>query len=256
MVEGRQRADYGIDAPGVVANLAAIGGAGLALAAGGLFLPLGGAGQALASLGLFVGLSFAVTAALMVLSSRVGKRRFRDHLLDGLALAGDERVLDVGCGRGLLLVGAAKRLPRGLAVGLDLWSAKDQSGNRSAATLENARRAGVAPRLAVATGDMRSMPLPHAAFDAVVSNLAVHNVPTVAGRAEAVREMARVVRPGGLLAIADFQKTAEYEAALRGLGWTDIRRTAPSPWQFPLVRTVLARRPGTSPARGPARPRP
>ena len=38
-------------------------------------------------------------------------------------LTGDEKVLDVGCGRGLLLIGAAKRLKSGKATGIDVWDA-------------------------------------------------------------------------------------------------------------------------------------
>ena len=47
-----------------------------------------------------------LTSAVMVWSSRVGKLKLRDTLLDGLTWRGDENVLDVGCGRGLLLIGA------------------------------------------------------------------------------------------------------------------------------------------------------
>jgi len=38
-------------------------------------------------------------------------------------------VLDVGCGRGLLLIGAARRLTTGKAVGVDIWQAEDRVGN-------------------------------------------------------------------------------------------------------------------------------
>jgi len=53
--------------------------------------------------------------------------RARDRLLDGLGLTGQENLLAVGCGRGLLLIGAARRLPNGRAVGVDLWS-QDRKG--------------------------------------------------------------------------------------------------------------------------------
>jgi cyclopropane fatty-acyl-phospholipid synthase-like methyltransferase len=66
----------------------------------------------------------------MLYSSRVGKLRMRGLVIDALGLRGNERVLDVGCGRGLLLIEAAKRLPEGEAVGLDLWSTRDLSDNR------------------------------------------------------------------------------------------------------------------------------
>src|SRR5664279_3460803 len=48
-----------------------------------------------------IGLAFLAVGAVMVWSSRVAKLSLRDQILDSLALRGDERVLDVGCGRGL-----------------------------------------------------------------------------------------------------------------------------------------------------------
>ena len=72
----------------------------------------------------------------------MGKLRLRDRVLDGLALRGDEQVLDVGCGHGLMLLGAAKRLKKGKAIGVDIWQKEDQAGNDPEATRENARREG------------------------------------------------------------------------------------------------------------------
>jgi ubiquinone/menaquinone biosynthesis C-methylase UbiE len=236
------RPDYGIDAPTVVRNLALFGLAGIALGIGGLFVPSGWWSVALANYGFWAGGSLLLTALAMVYSSLHGKLRLRDHLLDGLDLRGGERVLDFGCGRGLLLLGAAKRLPRGQAVGIDLWSRVDQSGNSPEATMENARREGVVDRIKLHTGDMAAMPFPDGAFDAVLSNLAIHNVPTQAGRRQALAEIARVTRQGGLVAIADFQNTKAYAARLVELGFTDVRRSRPSPWMFPLVRTVTGRK--------------
>src|SRR5262245_19790160 len=112
-----KRPDYGQDAPGVVRNLALVAATGLILflsAAIGLWsgvvvgIPLAGLG-----LGFFV--TCGTTAAAMVYSSKVGKVRDREKLLDLLPWRGDEHVLDVGCGRGLLLIGAAKRLTTGKA---------------------------------------------------------------------------------------------------------------------------------------------
>ena len=48
--------------------------------------------------------------SIMTWSSKVGKLRERERLMDALGLRGDETVLDVGCGRGLLLNAAARRL--------------------------------------------------------------------------------------------------------------------------------------------------
>jgi len=69
---------------------------------------------------LSVGVIFTIEALVMIWSSRYGKLRARDRLVSGLRLKGQETVLDIGSGRGLLLIGAARRLPAGRAVGLDL----------------------------------------------------------------------------------------------------------------------------------------
>jgi arsenite methyltransferase len=94
----------------------------------------------------------------MVRSSRAGKLIERDRLLDELPWRGDEWVLGVGCGRGLLLIGAAKRGTIGQAVGLDLWRKQDQAGNDPAATLANAQAEGVAERVELRDGDARQLP--------------------------------------------------------------------------------------------------
>jgi ubiquinone/menaquinone biosynthesis C-methylase UbiE len=160
----------------------------------------------------------------MVWSSRVGKVRERERLLDALPWTGAESVLDVGCGRGLMLIGAAKRLKSGRAVGVDIWQAEDLSGNRPDATLENARLEGVADRVEVKTADMRKLPFEAAAFDAVVSSKAIHNVYSAAGRAEAIREIARVLKPGGRALIDDIRHGSEYAAELARAGCGDVRR--------------------------------
>jgi arsenite methyltransferase len=192
--------------------------------------------------GVWMGGSFFVTGLLMILSSRFGKQVARDRLLDRLALQGDETVLDVGCGRGLLLIGAAKRLPRGRAVGLDLWSAADLSGNLKAATLENARREGVETHVEVRDGDMREMPFADASFDAVVANLSIHNIYDREGRRKAIREIARVLKPGGKVALQDFQHVDAYAADLRDAGLRDVRVSGPGPWIFPPVKVAFGSR--------------
>src|SRR5579862_1228818 len=66
----------------------------------------GPAANILIALGL-IGLAFFGIGAVMVQSSRVAKLQVRDRVLDALALNGDERVLDVGTGTGLMLIGVA-----------------------------------------------------------------------------------------------------------------------------------------------------
>lgn len=247
------RPDYGLDAPGVVRNLFLAGAAGLlvwATAALGLWsgrvlgFPLAGMG-----FGCMIG--FTATGLGMIWSSKVGKVRGRERLLDRIPWRGEETVLDVGCGRGLFLVGAARRVPRGKAVGIDIWQAQDLSGNRPEATLENARLEGVAERVEVQTADMRQLPFPDGSFDVVVSSAAIHNLYERTDREQAVREIARVLKPGGQALITDIRHHREYLAALARHGCPDARRIS-SPvlpvvfalftWGALRPATVLARK--------------
>src|ERR1044072_2479014 len=156
--------DYGLDAPGVVRNLLLVTAAGLIIsitAAAGLWsgtLRVGPLIFPLSRMVIWPAVACGVRACWMIYDSKIGKVRDREKLLDRIAWKGDERVLDVGCGRGLLLIGAAKRLTTGSAVGIDLWQAEDLSGNRPEATLENAKIEGVADRVEVRTADMRDIP--------------------------------------------------------------------------------------------------
>jgi arsenite methyltransferase len=233
------KADYGLDAPSLVRNFA-IGGAGLVVA--GLVFAVAGV-AALAGPLWLAGAMFLATSAAMLHSSRRGKLIERDRLLDGLGLRGDEQVLDVGCGRGLLLIGAAKRLESGRAVGVDIWSQVDQSDNRRSATLANAEAEGVGDRVEVVDGDMRELPFADASFDAVVSSLAIHNVHEAEGRERACFEIARVLRPGGRVAILDLSATGAYMVAFEDAGLVDLARSKRSFRMYPPVRVVTGRQP-------------
>ncbi len=241
------RADYGLDAPPVVRNLTVAGvvsiAAGLTLYF--LFVPTQATlATVLLICGLVSGACFLIPVALLVWSSKVGKLYVRERLIDSLDLRGDETVLDVGCGRGLLLIAAARRLSRGKAVGIDLWRSVDQSGNRPEVTLANARAEGVAERVVIKTGDMRELPYPDGSMDVVISSLAIHNIPDPEGRARAVREIARVLKPNGRVALLDMECTTEYVRTLHEAGWHTVESSGPSYLMFPPVRIVR----GTKPA--------
>ena len=218
------RADYGVDAP-YAPILMALGGSGL-LALSVMRL-LADEPPRLVSVfaPAFGGIWLLLNAAVFLYTTRVGKFAVWAELLDRLDFKGDERLLDIGCGRGAVLLMAAKRLPRGRAVGVDLWSTKDQFGNAERVTRENAVIEGVADRIELHTGDMRQLPFADDSFDVVVSSLAIHNVPGADERAKAIREAARVLRKGGRLMIADIRHTRVYanELAACGLTITDRR---------------------------------
>jgi len=237
----KQRASYGIDAPRVV-RLYIIAGVVLALPAqvdlawpGPRPFPIGWSivPAALAAL-------LLAWAAVMVWSSLVGKMRVRDCLVDALALSGSDHVLDAGCGRGLAVIGCAKKLTTGKAIGIDLW-AGHLSDNTPDAARANAALEGVTDRVEIETGDITQLPFEDATFDAVISMTVIHNIPSQEGRDQAVRELVRVLKPGGRIAIFDLQGVDLYGELLREAGLTVESLGMDLLWLWPC-RSVLARR--------------
>jgi arsenite methyltransferase len=215
-----RRGTYGFDAPYAPLFMVLVGA--LLLATSITLLCLGERGAAMpgaSALWLFL------ISGSYIYTTRAGKFAVWADLLDRLELKGDERLLDIGCGRGAVLLMAAQRLPRGRAVGVDLWSTTDQSGNAEQVTRQNAALEGVAERVELHTADMRQLPFDDGSFDVVVSSLAIHNVPGAGERARALREAARVLKKGGKLAIADIRHAHAYASELEacGLKITDRR---------------------------------
>jgi len=109
-------------------------------------------------------------------------------LLDEADLRPGERVLDIACGTGVVACRAAKQVgPSGSVAGLDL----------SPGMLEIAR--AKSSEIEWHEGDAAALPLPDGAFDVVVSSLGVQ---FVEDKQSALREMRRVLAPGGRVAIA------------------------------------------------------
>ncbi len=109
------------------------------------------------------------------------------HLRPGM------RLLDVGCGPGSITRGLAERLAPGQVVGVDL----------SKEALDDARRDAAArglTNLHYQEGSVYQLPFPDASFDAVYAHQVLQHLRE---RESAVREMLRVVRPGGLVAVRD-----------------------------------------------------
>lgn len=175
-------------------------------------------------------LFFFLSAASYLYTTRQGKFQVWADILPRLNLRGDEQILDMGCGRGAVLLMVAHLLPRGKATGVDLWKTHEQSGNALTVTQRNAQREGVADCVALQTADMRRLPFPDGAFDVVVTSLAIHNIRDPKGRQQALGEAARVLKPGGRLVIADFF-TQRYGERLREVGMIGITRRGLG-WRF------------------------
>lgn len=194
----------------------------------------GPAARILAVLGL-IALGFFAAGWLTMQASKVARLQIRDRLLDALALKGEERVLDVGCGAGLVAIGAAKRLKTGRVTGLD------QSGEIEQAK-ENAKLEGVADRVRIDTGVSAKLVYPDNHYDAVVSMLALRNLGEADVKEQMLREMFRVLKPGGRLAIFDTSSVSDYAALLRSAGAQNVDLSPIAWYGIQPARTVTARK--------------
>ncbi|HMJ15592.1 MAG TPA: bifunctional demethylmenaquinone methyltransferase/2-methoxy-6-polyprenyl-1,4-benzoquinol methylase UbiE [Polyangiaceae bacterium] len=124
-------------------------------------------------------------------------QRWRTRTVASLELRPGHRVLDLATGTGDLALRVAVRHPDVSVVGLD------PSQGMLGIALEKVQRAVLADRIELQLGDAQELPYEAASFDGLCMAFGIRNVPD---RARALREMRRVVRPGGRIAILELSE--------------------------------------------------
>ncbi|MFE5341853.1 class I SAM-dependent methyltransferase [Isoptericola sp. NPDC056578] len=127
---------------------------------------------------------------------RAGRLHRRTVELAGIAAG--QRVLDVGCGTGNLSLAVLRAVPDAAVTGLD----PDGAALRRAARKARRRRVGRRGSLTLVRGFADRLPAADGTVDHVLSSLALHHVPMDEKRRFAA-ELARVLRPGGTVTVAD-----------------------------------------------------
>jgi arsenite methyltransferase len=218
-----KKADYGIDAPGVIRNLFIFSAIGFLLP---VFFPLIKIGPVNFDVTGFtwMGISCGLMGFWMLFYSMYGKLRHRDRMLNMIDWKGNEQVLDVGTGRGLLMIGAAKRLTTGKSIGIDIWNAEDLTKNKIENTRANAALESVAGKVEIKNENASNMSFADNTFDIVISNLCLHNIYNKDDRKKACNEISRVLKKGGIGIISDFKHMREYKRNFEEAGLqTEIR---------------------------------
>jgi ubiquinone/menaquinone biosynthesis C-methylase UbiE len=212
------KVNYGIDAPSIMRNLLLFGaltiiaGVAIPLLSGNTILKIGSYGVVV------VGFFFLILGVEMLVYGLKGKYMTRDVMLSKIKWTGNENVLDIGTGQGLLMNGAAKHLTTGKAIGIDIWSSKDLSDNSINKTLANAEVEGVKHKIEVRNEDARNLTFADNSFDVVLSLLCIHNIEPKADQEKACFEIARVLKPNGTVLVGEYMPTTAYAKAFAKAG--------------------------------------
>src|SRR5215469_3576868 len=126
----------------------------------------------------------------------LGADRARRKLFDQASVQPQHRVLDIGCGTGTFAVAIKRWVPNVAVVGLD------PDPKALARSRRKAARAGISIRFD--QGFANALPYSDATFDRVFSSLMFHHLPHAAKLAT-LREVLRVLKPGGSLHLLDFE---------------------------------------------------
>jgi demethylmenaquinone methyltransferase / 2-methoxy-6-polyprenyl-1,4-benzoquinol methylase len=122
---------------------------------------------------------------------------WRRRTVRALRLRPGARVLDLATGTADLALLVANSEPSAHVVGVD------PSEKMLAIGRGKVEKAGLAPRIELVVGDAETLPFPDRSFDGVCIAFGIRNVPD---RERALREMTRVTRPGGRIAILELSE--------------------------------------------------
>lgn len=158
-----------------------------------------------------------------------GEAAFRRTIAGALDVRPGQRVLDVGCGTGTLLKMLSDPVgPSGRLTGVDL--------SPGMLKVARAKLCGLPAELVLANAE--ELPFPDASFDRVTTSLAVHEM-TVTGRLNTLKEMRRVLKPGGIAAVAEMRPPDTWflRLAARFMGLVETA-TLSDMWQNGLFREM------------------
>ena len=210
--------NYGFDAPSIMRNLLIFGALAILI---GIFIPSFSENiwfKYLSFLIIFIGTILSILGTSMVIYGLTGKHRVREMMLNKIAWKGNEMVLDIGTGTGLLMNGVATRLTTGKSIGIDIWREEDLSDNTLANTLRNAELENVSDKIEILTEDVRNLSFADNTFDVILSQFCIHNIDNKLEEEKACFEIARVLKQGGIALIGDYIPTHEYAKYLAKAG--------------------------------------
>ncbi len=144
-----------------------------------------------------------------------GQKAIQTQILDGLGLQGSERILSLSHELGIQ---AAKRLKSGKVISIG-------STDENEAAREIAKNQGLIDRIRFEAGDLSTkLSYPDANFDTILSSCALGDV----DREKAIRELLRVLKPGGRITIHETSDIGAFERLLAEAKASEVSSAATS----------------------------
>jgi ubiquinone/menaquinone biosynthesis C-methylase UbiE len=122
-------------------------------------------------------------------------------------------ILDVGCGPGTITIDLARRVPQGHVVGVEFVSGP-LDGARSLASSQGVKN------VKFEVGDIHDLPFPENTFDVVHAHQVLQHI---ADPAQAFKEMRRVVKQGGIVAVRDTVSSTVYPESEGVDAWRNLQ---------------------------------
>jgi len=148
--------------------------------------------------------------------------------LEQIVWDGNGKLLDIGCGNGVLAIETAKNYPEAHIVGIDYWGGQWNYSKESCE--KNAQIAGVSERTSFQKANAAELPFTSEFFDAVVSNFVFHEVQGVKDKRAVIKESLRVLKKGGGFVFQDlflwekiYGETEDLLATIRSWGIEEVR---------------------------------
>lgn len=151
-----------------------------------------------------------------VLRRGMREQTFKNRLIHEAGLAPNTRVLDLGCGTGTLTILIKQSQPTADVVGFD--------GDAQVLDIARAKARQHGVNITLEQGMAYQLPYPNHSFDRVFSSLVLHHL-TTQDRARALREVKRVLKPGGEFWVIDFGKPHNPLAFLVSRVMRNLERT-------------------------------
>jgi SAM-dependent methyltransferase len=154
--------------------------------------------------------------------------KIRDLVFNQLVWDGDGKLLDIGCGNGVLAIEAAKKYPKAQIVGVDYWGGGWEYSKECCE--KNAQLANVAERTSFRKASAAKLPFEDESFDVALSNFVFHEVRDVKDKRAVIREALRVLKKDGLFVFQDlflwkriYGEPQDLLVTIKGWGVQDVK---------------------------------